>query len=1207
MKLTQPFSVYIMKSAHQDYFDDGSSLSEKLASIRDKNPNAKFSNNTYNMTPHLTQISIDQSITYPYQSADMDFKLAASYASFAQMRKIGGIEVGNWVKITRHTLDYFAQQFPEIANQLMAIKDRTNKDSNHFILNNSNFATEDEINDIQNYVSSIEGKLQEKYDNKLSRNAKTGRLNIEDDKERIPEDYVIGTTGNKKSVLNDSLKDSLLSSYNLLDTITFITDNKNNSVILEQTIFFGIIDNIIHRSSVDEETGLPMVLFNIKCKSFLEPMVNSQIAPFHVMEFSEFDKSGKQKISEKFMSSIGFLGNAREEVDIDTAIGREDKFKKLYSDILSQYIIDPNTMKNIILKIRKVSEIFKDGNNNPEAIKNTLDAMLKGLSTKFLPLGLQPSSLADPIKRNKSKMINKIRSDYTKKKLTSNKSEGINEEISIDVEDTPRLINPNGLLTLGMVLNVATSQRDIPRCNSTGYEQFMPLTDIPLFPKGLLLTGGNLQPTTIWNMINNMFVTDDNIIELFPILIPLTKKIEYERTAEDKEFDVNQDVPENYKKYLDTKAGGGRGAPTKMSLEQTTPKYLLRRYENISLKSADLGVDAAGNERVKQSNIASDAELNDITEYGIEVESTGFNVFNDQVVYEIIEKTVSNDFNLSDRTNEAIIDFYNELGAVPTIIFRLKPLDPDLRITNKEINAIYQKANQRRLNALKDLKGTGFNPSIPAYFYDELKDKTYSEQLSAAVGVGINLNQDSCFSKNLPYIEIDELIDFQVTQIEDKRINAVYVESDVVTVNAGSASVSFNTSPILDDRDIIINGLRLYKTEFPFNVNSKQLVQINEGLTEKTEQVQLTENTFKLPSAIAERVYALYGRNSEKVEGTFTFKGHEFLDILCGSWLCLRANRNNLHQGLNLNSLILQFQGNSDLIDFYCYVNKVSCQFAIDDAGNMIKLTTVTFERGKWGTLNIPQFPTKTFSQRIVTTDVEKENNTETNQPKGSIDTSVPIQEFDEETAINKGIKVIPDYYDYDIFEEINQNIGIHEQLQQQNTFDKEYPYNNIAPFKNEEQVRQWYADDQKIDLGDQPAAEAYALEKENINWLGDNEDVLERLSGANNQGINAGTILVGRIPGTNKELIALGLTYNTFGPYDADSELIDLLGLTENPGYEDGVIDEYDIQNDDYIDYLNDLIITINEERERQGLDIFKILSDEEATAIRLINGILP
>jgi len=1243
MKLTQPFSVYIMKSAHQDYFDDGSSLTEKLTSIRDKNETtAKFSNNTYNMTPHLTSVTIDQLIRYPYQSASMDFKLAASYASFAQMRKVGGIETGNWVKITRHTLDYFAQQFPEIAGQLMSIKDKSIKDSNEIILNNSNLVAAQDIEDVKAYISQAEQKILERNSNIIRDNV-SGRLDIVDEKNNFPENYVIQNNKNSNSPASaGTLSTYLKELYNLQDNITAITEASRGPVILEQTIFFGIIDTLTHSSVVDEETGTNYVMLNITCRSFLEPIINSQIAPFHVMEFTEYDKeTGKQKILEKFMSSLGFLGNARDEVDYDNSINREEKFKNLYSDILSQYIVDPVSLNDIIVKIRQVSGFFAERKKgtfgNPEALKNTLSAMLKGLSTKFLPLGLQPSSLADPIKRNNAKMINSIRVDRVKKqkktpvKMFENKNAG--NITQTEIEERTKLINPNGLLTLGMILNVATSQKDIPRANTCGYEQFMPLTDIPLFPKGLLLSGGNLQPTTIWNLISNMFVTDDNIIELFPILIPLTKKIEYNVKYEDKELPVNQDVPNDVSQRVDDKgqplldkiAGGGRGQPNKYSDETKFPRYLLERYTEISnnkkesmQQSFNILPKGGGwfkeelRRSIGQKNLPGTDETAPSQEINFDpiyitgdAETTpGFNTFIDNIPYQIVPvESVSQDFNLSNRTNEAIIDFYNELGAVPTIIFRLKPLDPDVRITKDEINSMYKKANDRRLQALKDLKSTGFNPSIPAYFYDELKDKTYSEQLSATAGIGINLNQDSCFSRNLPYIEIDELIDFQVTQLEDKRINAVYVESDVITVNAGSATVSFNTSPILDDRDIIINGLRLYKTEFPFNVNSDELIAINQINEDAgNESVKTTENTFKLPSAIAERIYTLYGRNSEKVEGTFKFKGHEFLDILCGSWLCLRTNRNKLHQGLNLNPESLN--ANSDIIDFYCYVNKVSSTFQMDDLGNMIKLTTVVFERGKWGTLNIPQLPTHTFSQRFMTKKNEEE--LENEKLKNQLPDNAVIDTAD--VTSNPNISVFNDESskEFDFFENLHNNLGIHEQIvlaeERANNYD-------IVPFRSEEDLKKWYSDND-IDLGDQPAGEAYELEKANELWELENARVLGQIKEVNSRMMTGGQVLSGRILGTNKELIALGLTYNTFGPYDADSDLFKAEGLTqvtEIPGFEDGIIDEYDIQNNDFIDELNDIIIQINDDRVIQGFEPYEPLSEEEATAIRLINGVLP
>jgi hypothetical protein len=313
--------------------------------------------------------------------------------------------------------------------------------------------------------------------------------------------------------------------------------------------------------------------------------------------------------------------------------------------------------------------------------------------------------------------------------------------------------------------------------------------------------------------------------------------------------------------------------------------------------------------------------------------------------------------------DEAIYKFYEQLGAIPTLIYRLKPLQPNGQISKDNINLI---------NEIADIDG-----------FEYLENSTYSEKLrldknrkiqyaengqNKEIDIekfgfenSLNFNKDAPFSKLLPSINFDELLSFEAKQNENDRINGLYIESPIVR-NKSNMTIGSFADPIIDIKDAVTQGFRFYDSDYPF---------FDTYIGSKPKEM----------SAMIERYYAIYGGGQNRSKGMIQLKMNYNPELLTGSWLRIRMNNdqeiinsekikikgNEEYEEANKEAAVkkalkLQFD---DVSDFFCYIETISYNYAEGPGLNCI--CTIQFSRGSFG-LNYAHFPNVRLANHLEST-----------------------------------------------------------------------------------------------------------------------------------------------------------------------------------------------------------------------------------------------
>ena len=340
--------------------------------------------------------------------------------------------------------------------------------------------------------------------------------------------------------------------------------------------------------------------------------------------------------------------------------------------------------------------------------------------------------------------------------------------------------------------------------------------------------------------------------------------------------------------------------------------------------------------------------------------------------------------------DEAIYKFYEKLGGIPTIIYRLKPLQPNGQINRDNINLINEIAGvtaERIENSTyseklvldeNDLKIKYINTETKGEFdfkkYPKNKIKVTETEKEVNLGKfgfrdKLNLNKDAPFSKLLPALCFDELLSFEATQTEADRINGLYIENPAIRQKSNLTIGAF-ADPIINIRDAAAQGFRFYESDYPFF------------------DVYLAQSPKEM-SAINERYFAIFGAGHERARGTIQIKMNYNPDILAGSWIRICMQRQNdailnqIKSEIDLGFGNKNLQSNAknkelpplldDTKDFFCYVDAISYNYIAEKG---VQCTcTINYSRGTFG-LNYAHFPnvrlenhlqsTKTFAEAKI-------------------------------------------------------------------------------------------------------------------------------------------------------------------------------------------------------------------------------------------------
>jgi hypothetical protein len=484
------------------------------------------------------------------------------------------------------------------------------------------------------------------------------------------------------------------------------------------------------------------------------------------------------------------------------------------------------------------------------------------------------------------------------------KTYGKNSENIITDDVTGKPLNPNGWLKLGMVINVITDQEHLPK--SSKYRQFLPVhsATATAYRNGFRNAFNDKTVMVPWNIIMGTFVPDQTLFDCFPILIPLDNYSELD-----------------LRKQIEIQAGA------------------IFKEEKVNKFKGESDIYPEFNPKI-------DAQL--------------------------------------------IYDFYREIGGIPCIVYRYKLLDPDFSINEANYKRLiaehYIAQVQYGPEGFDNTKVKGIPKKDPALLREQQK-RAFSnprlfEQLQTIFrdhdfaspkinlmkdgsfvidekNIGLKMNQDACKSDQIPYIDFKDILTFDQTYEEDNRINVVWCCPPNMSLADGRAfETKEKESAIVNWYDIILNGIKMLKMEYPFH-----------------DDIALSTPTYL--KAIAERLYSIYSEQNKRSRGTIVCKMQIATDILKGSWLRVRMNPSNrlIDEDTFKNDFQTYYQ---KYFDFYCYVDTIKRSYYVDENGNLICNTIIDFSRGKHGLI-----PT-TFPEII--TELTKKPVEVPNTPSGAIE-----------------------------------------------------------------------------------------------------------------------------------------------------------------------------------------------------------------------------
>ena len=265
---------------------------------------------------------------------------------------------------------------------------------------------------------------------------------------------------------------------------------------------------------------------------------------------------------------------------------------------------------------------------------------------------------------------------------------------------------------------------------------------------------------------------------------------------------------------------------------------------------------------------------------------------------------------------EAIKNSYLSLNAVPTIIFRLKPLKPEDDIILYAFLDYYR-------NSIKGNLQTEI---------DKAPTLTASERYPFETGLAAAQDADSVM-----ILPRERIVSMNFSYSEQNKFNAVYVDDIFSSGNQSrinkQAANKVIPKPVYDVDDININGLRVYDVSFPFT-----------SFTD-TESVA---DAVNLPSSLGERAFMLSANDNEYSRGIITMKYYPKNYLTQGLWGAILMNEENeIVTTINKTNRGVELE---DLRWFMFYIDAVSKSFTVNpNTGEVEGMINIQYSRGAYG------------------------------------------------------------------------------------------------------------------------------------------------------------------------------------------------------------------------------------------------------------------
>lgn len=283
---------------------------------------------------------------------------------------------------------------------------------------------------------------------------------------------------------------------------------------------------------------------------------------------------------------------------------------------------------------------------------------------------------------------------------------------------------------------------------------------------------------------------------------------------------------------------------------------------------------------------------------------------------------------LDDAWFKVANDFERKLGGILCIIYRRKPMHPQINLSRESLNKEYR--GYRRV----------FGQKIDEEYYQDISYKLDSEQLGLnqdsrislansreAVANGNGAKEYYANDDVLPTIPHRDVISVAFNHTNSDRVNGVQV---MHPYSHTQPELSTLTKPYINVADASRYGLRFYQTNYPFlDLSPLEQGALNEGNT------------------TAERLYMTLGDGSKYSVGVIELYLETTYGIKQGCWFAIDYSEQP-RNGYNNFERVNQF---------IAYCDSIVYRFMVDQTtGNIICKSTIQYSRGSWGGV-IPELP----------------------------------------------------------------------------------------------------------------------------------------------------------------------------------------------------------------------------------------------------------
>jgi len=293
----------------------------------------------------------------------------------------------------------------------------------------------------------------------------------------------------------------------------------------------------------------------------------------------------------------------------------------------------------------------------------------------------------------------------------------------------------------------------------------------------------------------------------------------------------------------------------------------------------------------------------------------------------------------------------SSLGGTPMIMWRFKPLPPEVIVQKEVLNSISSNT-AKILDAIRA-------PKEFSYTTQAEKNRRFqypSSPISSATDYG-------------HFIKLDNVISLQTQLNETSRVNATYVENPILDTEDLTFTGGVLSEPQIDAFDALRHGLKMYDMNYPFKDllkgDSTAVAEYLYLLTTQQQRYYVGEIMIKGDTELINvGTWLTVGDEFAQLEDSIGKTQKEFQDNKRGrAGFGDTTKEENRMKGMDERSKVIsddreQMILNSNahinrflrLGSFICYVEEVMKAVQVDPTtGHMTQMMNIRFTRGSWG------------------------------------------------------------------------------------------------------------------------------------------------------------------------------------------------------------------------------------------------------------------